>query len=146
MLQFIVKSIGFTNLNNWNHRWINCIGGRRYDVYCSLFLIAILSLSSLRTLPWANQSWKGIVQMRIANKRQLQSYFCFLLLITLDNLGLIFNLLRSNKKMEVVIKTQKGQIEGKTTWWEGERLWSSTSNLGSATGAKRRESLRNYLS
>ena len=143
MLQFIVNSIGFTNLNNGNHIWI--IGGRSYDVYCSLFLIEILSNFFLQTLLWANQSWKEIVQIRIANKRQLQSYFCFLLLIILDNLGLVFNLLRSNKKMEVVIKTQKGQIEGKTTWWEGERLWSSTSNLGSAMGAKRGESLRNYL-
>ena len=42
---------------------------------------------------------KGIVQMRIANKRQLQSYFCFLLLIILDNLGLIFHLQITNKKI-----------------------------------------------
>ena len=48
--------------------------------------------------------------MGIANKRELQSYFCFLLLIILDNLGLIFNLQISNKKIERAIKAQKGRL------------------------------------
>ena len=60
--------------------------------------------------------------MRIANKRQLQSYFCFILLIILVNLGLIFNLQASNKKIEGVIKTQKGKIEGMTLLREVVRL------------------------
>ena len=50
--------------------------------------------------------------MRIAEKQTtIQSYFCLILLIILDNLSLIFNLQILNKKIEGAIKTQKGEIE-----------------------------------
>ena len=74
------------------------------------------------------------------------SYFCFILLIFLVNLGLIFHLQITSKKIYYRgrLKYRRGRFM-EWTWREGEMLWSSTSNLWSATGAKRGESLRNLF-